>query len=190
MILCCWLSSFTQYLQDHHYPHDMCIHENIISLLYWTENEGEVEAVGEGIGSGAEDEGEPEGTPEGGAKTDQENSSAVKLQHLHFFSMYIINSPNVMPIRGMSHTELLSAGVQFPERRCVMFFPAGHPGSSGADEVTFTGEFTGIVNPSISPLLKWTCDWLLSEMFADSTINFRLALLNATLKFIVNLFTC
>ena len=42
-----------------------------------TENEGEVEAVGEGIGSGAEDEGEPEGTPEGGAKTDQENSSAV-----------------------------------------------------------------------------------------------------------------
>ena len=75
----------------------------------------------------------------------------VKLQHLHFL---IANSPNVMPIRGMSHTELLSAGVQFPERRCVMFLPAGHIGSSGPVEVTFTGEFTGIVNPSISPSSK------------------------------------
>ena len=59
-----------------------------------------------------------------------------------------------MPIRGMSHTELLSAGVQFAERRYVMFFPTGHPGSSGGDEVTFTGEFAGIVNPSISPSSK------------------------------------
>ena len=71
-----------------------------------------------------------------------------------------------------------------------MFFPAGHPGSSGANEVTVTGEFAGIVNPNISPLSKWTCDWLLSEIFADSTINFGLTLLNVTLKFIVNLFTC
>ena len=47
-----------------------------------TENEGEGEGVGEDIGSGTDGEGEPEG----GAKTDQENSSAVKLQHLHFFS--------------------------------------------------------------------------------------------------------
>ena len=60
----------------------------------------------------------------------------------------------MMPIRGMAHTELLLAGVQFPERRYVMFFPTGHPGSSGPDEVTFTGEFAGIVNPSISPLSK------------------------------------
>ena len=73
-----------------------------------TENEGEVEGVVEDVGSGAEDEGEPEGESEGesesesegesegesesesegesegGAKTDQENSSAVKLQHLNF----------------------------------------------------------------------------------------------------------
>ena len=59
-----------------------------------------------------------------------------------------------MPIRGMSHTELLSAGVQFPERRCVMPFPTGHSGSSGPDKVTFTSEFAGIVNPSISPSSK------------------------------------
>ena len=44
-----------------------------------TENVGELEGVGEDIGSGVEDDGEPE--------TDKENSSAVKLQHLHFFSM-------------------------------------------------------------------------------------------------------
>ena len=92
-----------------------------------------------------------------------------------------------MPIRGMSHTELLSAGVQFP-RRYVMLFPAGHSGFSGPDEVTLTSEFAGIVNPSISPSSKWNCDWFLAEMFADSTIN--LGLLNVTLKFIVNLFTC
>ena len=41
--------------------------------------------VGEDVGSGAEDEGEPEGEPEGRAKTDKENSSAVKLQYFHFF---------------------------------------------------------------------------------------------------------
>ena len=94
-----------------------------------------------------------------------------------------------MPIRGMAHTELLLAGVQFPERRYVMF-PSGHPGSSGSDEVTSTGEFAGIVNPSISPSLKWNCDWFLSEMFADSTINLGLSLVNVMLKFIVNLFSC
>ena len=56
-----------------------------------TRNEGGVEGVGEDIRSRTEDEGEPggesEGEPEGGAKTVQENSSAVKLQHLLFFSM-------------------------------------------------------------------------------------------------------
>ena len=94
-----------------------------------------------------------------------------------------------MPIRGMAHTKLLSSGVQFPERRCVMFFPTGHPGSSGSVEVTFTSEFAGIVNPSISPSSKWNCDRLLSEMFADSTINLGLlSLVNVLLKFIVNLF--
>ena len=39
--------------------------------------------VGEDVGSGAEDEGEPEGR----AKTDKENSSTVKLQYFHFFSV-------------------------------------------------------------------------------------------------------
>ena len=47
-----------------------------------TENKGEFEGVGEDVWSGAEDEGEPKG----GAKTDQENSSADKLQHLHFLN--------------------------------------------------------------------------------------------------------
>ena len=44
-----------------------------------TENEGEIEGVLEG-----EPEGEAEDEPEGESKTDKENSSAVKLQHLHF----------------------------------------------------------------------------------------------------------
>ena len=42
---------------------------------------GDVEGVVEDIGSGAEDECEPDG----GAKTDQENSSVVKIQYsVHF----------------------------------------------------------------------------------------------------------
>ena len=40
-----------------------------------TENDGDIEGVGEDVGSGAEDEGDPED----GTKTDEENSSAVKL---------------------------------------------------------------------------------------------------------------
>ena len=60
-----------------------------------------------------------------------------------------------MPIRGLSHTERLSIGVQlqqFAERRYVT--PGHSSDSCDSDEVTFIGKFAGISNPSISPSLK------------------------------------